>query len=69
LILNSLQTVVSTWIALVEGTSAEFQHLQELTSIRDNIRLEIEELNSGIEITDTYALLGRYDFLLVVASD
>jgi uncharacterized protein with GYD domain len=69
LTLNPLQAVIPTWIALVEGTSAEFQNLQELTSIWDNIRLEIEELNSEIEITDTYALLGRYDSLLVVASD
>jgi len=69
LILNPLQAVTSTWIALVEGTSAEFQNPQELTSIWDDIRLETEELNSGIEITNTYALLGRYDFLLVVASD
>ena len=27
--------------------------------------MEAEEVNSEIEITDTYALLGRYDFLLV----
>ena len=69
MILNSLQAVIPTWIALVKGTSAEFQNLQELTSIWDDIRLETEELNSGIEITDTHALLGRYDFLLVVAFD
>lgn len=54
-----------TWIALVEVTSTEFQNLQELTSVWGDIRLETEELNSEIELTDTYALLGRYDFLLV----
>jgi uncharacterized protein with GYD domain len=54
-----------TWIALVEVTSTEFQNLQELTSIWGDIRLEAEEVNSEIELTDTYALLGRYDFLLV----
>ncbi|PSP76637.1 gyd domain protein [Halobacteriales archaeon QS_3_64_16] len=54
-----------TWVALVEVTDAEFQNLQELTSIWGDVRLEVEELNSEIEIIDTYALLGRYDFLLV----
>lgn len=54
-----------TWIALVEVTDAEFQNLQELSSIWGDIRLETEELSSKVEITDTYALLGRYDFLLV----
>ena len=55
-----------TWIALVEVTSTEFQNLQELTSIWGDIRLEAEEVSSEIELTDTYPLLGRYDFLLVV---
>jgi uncharacterized protein with GYD domain len=55
-----------TWIALVEVTNTEFQNLQELTSIWGDIRLEAEEVSSEIELTDTYALLGRYDFLLVV---
>lgn len=56
---------MSTWISLVEVTDAEFQNLQELTSIWGDVRLEAEDLNTDIEITDTYALLGRYDFLLV----
>lgn len=54
-----------TWVSLVEVTDAEFQNLQELTSIWGDIRLEAEEINAEIEITETYALLGRYDFLLV----
>jgi uncharacterized protein with GYD domain len=54
-----------TWISLVEVTDAEFQNLQELTSIWGDIRMEVEEAVPDIEITDTYALLGRYDFLLV----
>jgi uncharacterized protein with GYD domain len=54
-----------TWIALVEVTDAEFQNLQEFASIWGDIRLEVEELNPDVEITDTYALLGQYDFLLV----
>ena len=54
-----------TWIALVEVTDAQFQNIQELTSIWGDIRLEAEELNSEAEIINTYALLGQYDFLLV----
>jgi uncharacterized protein with GYD domain len=54
-----------TWVALIEVTDAEFQNLQELTSIWGDLRLEVEETNPDIEIVDTYALLGRYDFLLV----
>jgi len=54
-----------TWIALVEVTDAQFQNIQELTSIWGDIRLEVEELNSEAEIINTYALLGQYDFLLV----
>lgn len=54
-----------TWIALVEVTDAGFQNLQELTSIWGDIRMEAEELNPDIELTETYALLGQYDFLIV----
>ena len=54
-----------TWIALVKLTGAQFQNIQELTSIWGDIRLEAEELNSKAEIINTYALLGQYDFLLV----
>ena len=54
-----------TWVSLVKVTDAEFQNLQELTSIWGDIRLEAEEINAEIEITETYALLGQYDFLLV----
>jgi uncharacterized protein with GYD domain len=54
-----------TWIALVKLTDAQFQNIQELTSIWGDIRLEAEELNSKAEIINTYALLGQYDFLLV----
>jgi uncharacterized protein with GYD domain len=54
-----------TWVALIEVADAEFQNLQELTSIWGDLRLEVEETNPDIEIVDTYALLGRYDFLLV----
>ena len=54
-----------TWVALIEVADAKFQNLQELTSIWGDLRLEVEETNPDIEIVDTYALLGRYDFLLV----
>lgn len=54
-----------TWVSLITVDDAQFQNLQELTSIWGDIRLEAEQINSDIELTETYALLGRYDFLLV----
>lgn len=49
-----------TWISLVEVTNAEFQDLQELASIRGDVQLEVEKgVESDVEITETYALLGR----------
>lgn len=57
---------MQTWIALVEAADAEFQDLQELASLWGDINLELEEVDA--EIQETYALLGRYDFLLVFAA-
>lgn len=54
---------MQTWLSLVEADGTEFQDLQELASLWGDINLELEEIDA--EIKDTYALLGRYDFLLV----
>jgi uncharacterized protein with GYD domain len=54
---------MQTWLALVEADGAEFQDLQELASLWGDISIELEEIDA--EIIETYALLGRYDFLLV----
>jgi uncharacterized protein with GYD domain len=54
---------MQTWLSLVEVDGAEFQDLQELASLWGDINLEVEEIDA--EIIDTYALLGRFDFLLV----
>ncbi|WP_049997886.1 GYD domain-containing protein [Halococcus sediminicola] len=54
---------MQTWLSLVEADGTEFQDLQELASLWGDISLELEEIDA--EIKDTYALLGRYDFLLV----
>ena len=56
---------MSTWISLVKVDDVQFQNLQELTSIWGDIQLEVEQIDSDIELAETYALLGRYDFLLV----
>lgn len=54
---------MQTWVALVEAVDAEFQNLQELASLWGEIDLELEDADA--ELQDTYALLGRYDFLVV----
>lgn len=52
-----------TWVALAEVTDAEFQDLHDLASLWGDVNVELEALDA--EIRETYALLGRYDFLLV----
>jgi len=54
---------MSTWVALVEVVDAEFQDLQELASLWGDINVELGEVDA--ELQETYALLGRYDFLVV----
>jgi uncharacterized protein with GYD domain len=54
---------MQTWISLVEVDGTAFQDLHELASLWGDINLELEEIDA--EIQETYALLGRYDFLLV----
>ena len=54
---------MQTWVSLVDVDGTEFQDLHELASLWGDINLELEEVDA--EIRETYALLGRYDFLLV----
>jgi uncharacterized protein with GYD domain len=42
----------------------EFQNVQELASIWGEIRRELEAFE--VEIIDTYAVLGSYDFLVLL---
>ena len=42
----------------------DFQNPQELTSIWGDIRAELEEFEA--DLTDTYAILGEYDFLVIM---
>ncbi|WP_158057828.1 GYD domain-containing protein [Halorussus halophilus] len=42
----------------------DFQNVQELTSIWGDIRAELEEHDAHLE--ETYAILGEYDFLLII---
>ena len=54
---------MQTWVALVEVVDTEFQDLHELASLWGDINIELEEIDA--ELRETYALLGRYDFLVV----
>lgn len=52
-----------TYAAHVTVEDREFQNVQELASIWGEIRGELEAFD--VEIVDTYAVLGAYDFLLL----
>lgn len=42
----------------------DFQNPQELTSIWGDVRSDLEEFDA--QLRDTYAVLGEYDFLVIV---
>lgn len=52
-----------TYAAHVAVDDREFQNVQELASIWGEIRGELEEFE--VNIIDTYAVLGAYDFLIL----
>lgn len=54
---------MQTYSALVTVEDRDFQNVQELASIWGEIRGDLEELD--VEIVDTYAVLGAYDFLIL----
>lgn len=45
----------------------DFQNVQELTSIWGDIRTELE--TNAADLEDTYAILGEYDFLIVLDAE
>ena len=52
-----------TYAALVDIDDRDVQNAQELASIWGEIRTEFEQHNS--ELRDSYAALGRHDFLVI----
>lgn len=42
----------------------DFQNVQELASLWGDVRTELESLNAELE--NTYAMLGEYDFLVIM---
>lgn len=56
-----------TYIAQVDVNEDQFQNPQELISVWGTIREDVEKL--GGEITDTYAVLGDYDFHVMFTVD
>lgn len=50
-----------TFAAVVDVTEQEPQNAQEFASIWGDVERDTEELGGGV--LDTYALLGRHDFL------
>lgn len=54
---------METYLCHVDVDERAFQNPQEYVSIWGDIRREIE--TAGGEVTDTYGVLGPYDFLVV----
>lgn len=52
-----------TYLCQIDVNEQAFQNPQELVSIWGDIRRDIEQL--GGEVTDTYGVLGDYDFLVI----
>lgn len=51
------------YLSLVTVDDRQFQNVQKLASIWGEIRQELEAFD--VDVLDTYAILGSYDFLLV----
>ena len=51
------------YLSLVTVGDRQFQNVQELASLWGEIRGELEAFD--VEIKDTYAILGAYDFLII----
>jgi uncharacterized protein with GYD domain len=52
------------YVSLVDVEDRTFQNVQELASLWGAIREEVERF--GVEIEGSYAVLGEYDFVLVM---
>lgn len=52
-----------TFVSLVDTRGSEIQNAQEFASVWGSIDQDAEAI--GSEVSDTYALLGRNDFLVV----
>ena len=55
---------MSTYICQVDVDEGAFQNPQELVSVWGDIRDDVEQ--RGGEIKDTYAVLGDYDFHIIL---
>ena len=53
-----------TYTSLV-NVDRDFQNVQELASIWGELRTDIEQLQLNVELIDTYAVLGDYDFIVI----
>ncbi|WP_330630271.1 GYD domain-containing protein [Halocatena halophila] len=54
---------MGVYMALVTVNEARIQNVQELTTIWADLRAEIAE--NGGTVTESYAILGEYDFLVL----
>lgn len=59
----SAEPPFTRFVALVDVAEANAQNIQDLASIWGEIGNELEEI--GVEIEESYAVLGDVDFLIV----
>ena len=57
---------MSKYASLV-NVEQNYQNVQELASIWGDVRTELEEHEASLE--ETYAILGEYDFLLIIDAE
>jgi uncharacterized protein with GYD domain len=56
-----------SYVCQIDVDEQEYQNSQEFVSVWGDIRSDVERL--GGEITDTYAILGDYDFHVIFTVD
>jgi uncharacterized protein with GYD domain len=55
---------MTTYVLLADVDADEFQNPQELAAVWGDLRTDIERLDG--ELADAYAIIGEYDFLMLV---
>lgn len=54
-----------TYTSLVSVDDRDFQNVQELATIWGEIETQVEQNQLDVELIDTYAVLGDYDFIAI----
>ncbi|MHB9286895.1 GYD domain-containing protein [Halobacteriales archaeon Cl-PHB] len=63
----SAETAFTTFVSLVDVVDETAQNAQEFASIWGDIDRELEEI--GVHVTESYAILGAVDFLVIFEAE